>query len=168
MSRPEFEAYGVPFGSVSERIASVRATIAALHAPELKVPDFPAPKTWVGGRSATVRDLAAEIADGWNAWGGTPERLALESVEIREKAGRPFEVSWGGQVLLAPDAVRLAERLAERDDADRLVAGTPGQVADQLQAYVAAGADELVLSLLASPGWDPWELFVEQVRPQLT
>lgn len=168
LSRPEFEAYGIPFGSAAERIASVRETIEALHAPELQIPDVAPPKTWVGGRSPAVRDVAAEMADGWNAWGGTADQLATESAEIREKAGRPFEVSWGGQVLLAPDDARLEERLAERDDADRLVAGTPGRVAEELQAFAAAGADELVLSLLASPGWDPWALFVDQVQPRLT
>jgi alkanesulfonate monooxygenase SsuD/methylene tetrahydromethanopterin reductase-like flavin-dependent oxidoreductase (luciferase family) len=168
LSRPEFEAYGIPFGSAAERMASVRETIGALHAPELQIPNVPVPKTWVGGRSPAVMDLAAEVADGWNAWGGTADRLATESALIREKAGRPFEVSWGGQVLLAPDAARLEERLTERDDADRLVAGTPGRVAEELQAFAAAGADELVLSLLASPGWDSWELFVDQVQPQLT
>jgi alkanesulfonate monooxygenase SsuD/methylene tetrahydromethanopterin reductase-like flavin-dependent oxidoreductase (luciferase family) len=112
--------------------------------------------------------MAAQIADGWNAWGGSPDRLARESAEIREQAGRPFEVSWGGQVLLAPDETTLAERLATRDDADRLVAGTPESVVEQLQAFTAAGADELVLSLLDSPNWDSWDLFVKEVRPRLT
>ena len=168
LSKPEFDAYGIPFGSSAERIDTVRDTIAALRAPELRVTGLAPPKTWIGGRSAAVRDLAAEIADGWNAWGGTADRFAAESAETREKAGRPFEISWGGQVLLAPDPVRLAERLADRDDADRLVAGTPDQVADRLRAFLAGGADELVLSLLASPGWDSWELFIEHVRPLLT
>jgi alkanesulfonate monooxygenase SsuD/methylene tetrahydromethanopterin reductase-like flavin-dependent oxidoreductase (luciferase family) len=168
LSKPEFHAYGIPFASSAERIDTVREAIAALSAPELSIPDLPAPKTWIGGTSVAVRDLAAEIADGWNAWGGTPDRFAAECAETRERAGRPFEVSWGGQVLLAPDSVRLAERLADRDDADRLVAGTPEQVAERLSAFATGGADELVLSLLASPGWDSWELFTEQVRPLLT
>jgi alkanesulfonate monooxygenase SsuD/methylene tetrahydromethanopterin reductase-like flavin-dependent oxidoreductase (luciferase family) len=167
MSKPEFEAYGLPFGSAEERIETVRATIAALQAPELVLPGFAVPKTWIGGRAGTVRALAAEIADGWNAWGGDADRLAAEVDEIRKQAGRPFEVSWGGQVLLAPDTKQLAERLAERDDADRLVAGTPASVADQLRAFTDAGADELVLSLLSSPGWDSWSLFVDEVRPLL-
>jgi alkanesulfonate monooxygenase SsuD/methylene tetrahydromethanopterin reductase-like flavin-dependent oxidoreductase (luciferase family) len=167
MSKPEFEAYGLPFGSATERIDTVRKTIAALHAPELQLPGFSCPKTWVGGRSSAVRAMAAEVADGWNAWGGNAERLAVESAEIRELAGRPFEVSWGGQVLLAPDVQNLADRLAQRDNADRLVAGTPEMVAEHLLQYAAAGADELVLSLLPSPGWDPWDLFVEEVRPLL-
>ena len=76
-------------------------------------------------------------------------------------------MSWGGQVLLAPDEDRLGEWLATRDDADRLVAGTARSVAEQLRAYVEAGADELVLSLLSSPGWDSWDLFVDEVRPLL-
>jgi alkanesulfonate monooxygenase SsuD/methylene tetrahydromethanopterin reductase-like flavin-dependent oxidoreductase (luciferase family) len=167
LSKPEFEAYGLPFGSATERISAVRETINALHAPELQLPGIAVPKTWVGGRSVAVRAVAAEIADGWNAWGGTANQLAVESAEIRGQAGRPFEVSWGGQVLLAPDDKQLEKRLAERDDADRLVAGTPERVADQLRAFAAAGADELVLSLLSSSGWDSWDLFVEEVRPLL-
>ncbi|MDR9450422.1 MAG: LLM class flavin-dependent oxidoreductase [Acidimicrobiia bacterium] len=167
LSRPEFEAYGLSFGSAAERIETVRQTIAALHAPELQLPGFSPPKTWIGGRSPAVRAVAAEVADGWNAWGGSVDRLARESAEIREQAGRPLEVSWGGQVLLAPDGANLAERLADRDDPDQLVAGTPEVVAEHLRALAAAGADELVLSLLPSPGLDPWDLFVEEVRPLL-
>ncbi len=167
LSRPEFEAYGLPFGSASERIDAVRHTVRALHAPQLQLPGFAAPKTWIGGRSAAVRAVAAEVADGWNAWGGSPDRLASDVSEIREQADRPFEVSWGGQVLLAPDRPGLERLLVERDDVDRLLAGTPGEVAEQLRAFAAAGADELVLSLLSSPGWDSWELFVEEVRPLL-
>lgn len=168
LSKPEFEAYGLPFGSVTERIDAVRATISALHATELQVPGIAPPKTWIGGRSAAVRAAAAETADGWNAWGGNAEQLAVEAAEIRGRAGRPFEVSWGGQVLLAPDRAALADRLAEREDADRLVAGTPELIAQQLQGYISAGADELVLSLLPAPGWDSWDLFTEQVRPLLS
>lgn len=167
LSKPEFEAYGLPFGSVEERIGSVRETIEALHLPELHVPGVAVPRTWIGGRSAAIRDVAAEVADGWNAWGGTPGQLARDGAEVRERAGRSFEVSWGGQVLLAPDEDRLGEWLATRDDADRLVAGTAPGVAEQLRAYAEAGADELVLSLLSSPGWDSWDLFVDEVRPLL-
>ena len=167
MSKPEFEAYGLPFGTVAERIDAVRDTISALHAPELQLPGVAPPKTWIGGRSATVRAAAAEFADGWNAWGGNAEQLFIEGEEIRRQAGRPFEVSWGGQVLLAPDQEALADRLAERDDADRLVAGTPETVAEQLQRFMDAGADELVLSLLPGPEWNSWDLFVEEVRPRL-
>jgi len=167
MSKPEFEAYGIHFGSARERVDSVRDTIDALNAPELRLPGIAVPKTWIGGRSSAVRALAAEIADGWNAWGGSADQLAVESAEIRTQAGRPFEVSWGGQVLLAPDETHLAEQLAQRDDVDRLVAGTPERVAEQLQGLEAAGADELVLSLLSSPDWDSWELFSEEVRPLL-
>lgn len=167
LSKPEFEAYGLHFGSAQERVDTVRETINALHAPELQLPGIAVPKTWVGGRSAAVRAVAAEIADGWNAWGGSAEQLIVDSAAIRSQAERPFEVSWGGQVLLAPDEGQLAERLSERDDGDRLVAGTPESVADQLRAFAAAGANELVLSLLSSPNWDSWELFVNEVRPLL-
>ncbi len=167
MSKPEFEAYGLPFRSADERIGSVRETIEALHAPQLQLPGIAIPKTWVGGRSMAVRAVAADVADGWNAWGGTAEQLARDAAEIRAQAGRPFEVSWGGQVLLAPNEEQLGEWLATRDDADRLVAGTVEGVGDQLRAFVDAGADELVLSLLSAPGWDSWGLFVDEVRPLL-
>ena len=167
LSKPEFEAYGLHFDSAAGRIDTVRDTIRALHAPELQLPGFTPPKTWIGGRSKAVRALAADLADGWNAWGGSADRLAADTVEIRDRAGRPFEVSWGGQVLLARNAEELKELLEVRDDADRLVAGTPERIAEQLKAYVAAGADELVLSLLSSPGLDSWDLFLDEVRPLL-
>ncbi len=167
LSRPEFEAYGLDFGSVDQRLAHLRATIEALAAPELAAPGYERPKVWIGGRSPAVRRLAADIADGWNGWGGDPDRLATEAAEVRSRADRPFEVSWGGQVLLAPDPVSLARRLEERGGAGESLAGVPAVVADQLSGFAAAGADELVLSLLPSPEWDPWELFSEEVRPLL-
>ena len=48
MSKPEFEAYGLPFGTAEERIGAVRETIAALHAPELALPQVAVPKTCPG------------------------------------------------------------------------------------------------------------------------
>lgn len=167
MSKPEFDAYGLPFGSAAERLATVRQTIEALTAPQLVAPGFAPPKVWVGGRSAAVRKLAAEMADGWNGWGGDAPRLAAEAAEVRARAGRPFEVSWGGQVLVAPDRASLDRRLEGRGGAGGVVAGTPPVVARRLADYAAAGADELVLSLLPSTEWDAWTLFVEEVRPLL-
>lgn len=167
MSKAEFEAYGVPFEGAAKRIDRVRATVEALHAPQLAVPGFDRPKVWVGGRSKSVRDLAAEVADGWNRWGGDPASLVAEAADIRAVAARPFEVSWGGQVLVAPDEESVDRRLAERGGGDAVVAGTPGAVVDQLAAFASAGLDEMVLSLLPSPDWDSWELFCDEVRPRL-
>lgn len=167
MSKPEFEAYGVPFESATNRIATVRATVEALNAPQLAVPGFDRPKVWVGGRSSAVRELAAQVADGWNGWGGDPARLCAEAAEIRERASRPFEISWGGQVLVAPDQESVDRRMAEKGGDDDVVAGTPEAVAEQLAAFGAAGVDEMVLSLLPAPDWDPWELFCNEVRPRL-
>ncbi len=167
MSKPEFEAYGLHFGTVSERLTAVRRTIEAVSAPQLAVAGYERPKVWVGGRSAAIRSVAAELADGWNGWGGSPDRLATEAAEIRQAAGRAFEVSWGGQVLVAPDQRSLARHLARRGRGGDLVAGTPQQVAERLRAYGAAGADELVLSLLSFSDWDGWKLFCDEVRPLL-
>ena len=60
--------------------------------------DYP---VWVGGRAAQVREIVA-IADGWNGWGGTPERFAADAELVREVAP-DATLTWGGLVLTGDD-----------------------------------------------------------------
>ncbi len=168
MSRGEMEAYGLPFGSLEERLRQVRETVEALDAPELALLGVTRPPVWIAGRLPALRRLAAEVAEGWNVWGGEPARLAEEAAETRSWANGPFTVSWGGVVLLAPDRPSLEAALARRGSRKGVIAGVPEEVAEQLAAFVEAGADELVLSLLPSDEPEAsWRLFAERVRPLL-
>lgn len=168
LSAPEMDAYGLGFGSVGERLRRVRETVTALDDPALRLPAVPRPEVWIGGRLEAVRRLAAEVAEGWNAWGGSPARLAAEAADVRRWARRDITVSWGGAVLLAPDESTLRELVSARGGTEGIVAGTPKEVTVTLRQMQAAGADQLVLSLFPQdPQAAAWELFAEEVRPQL-
>jgi alkanesulfonate monooxygenase SsuD/methylene tetrahydromethanopterin reductase-like flavin-dependent oxidoreductase (luciferase family) len=140
LSQEEFESYGLRFGTAAERVETLRRTLEALDAPELALPQVPVPEVWIGGRSDELRRLAAARASGWNQWGGSPEELSRGAREVRKAADRPISISWGGRVAMGP--------------------GVPGE----LRPYVAAGADELVLTLV---GERSMERFAEEVLPGL-
>ena len=114
-TRAENEAYGLDFGTLSERISAlhdaVRATIGR---------GFP---VWVGGHVAQVRAIVA-IADGWNAWGSTPEEFAREAELVRDVSPRAT-LTWGG----------LARPLDEG----------AGPLAVRLRRYVELGAKWLII-----------------------
>lgn len=132
-SEHENEQFGLPFGSLEDRLAELRAAVRAS-----RDRGFP---VWVGGLHRAVRALAAAEADGWNRWGGPVERFAAQAAEAAAAAVRdPFVCSWGGLVVMADTDA------AARVKAERLGAG-PGTIvggidamAAALGAYVAAGA----------------------------
>ncbi len=157
LSRPEFEAYGMPFGSVQERLEAVRATADAVRAGATAA--MAAPAIWLGGTSRAVQDLAAGSADGWNVWAATPEWLS------GRLAGGPVPdtVSWGGQVLLAEDEDRLSAAVARRGSTRGVLTATVATLPGKLRALADAGVDEFVLSLLG----DTWDLFATRVLPNL-
>lgn len=147
LSRGEFEAYGVPFGSAADRVAAVAEVLNGI-----------AP-VWVGGRSERIQRLAWSRADGWNVWEVSPEWIEarLDRVEARGE----FTVSWGGQVLIAPDA-RSLDAAVGRRRSQPAIAGTPETVRSRLGELEEAGVDEFVLTILDTP-WDGRRLFAEAV-----
>lgn len=147
LSRPEFEAYGLTFPPVQERLDTLRATVERI------VGGIP---VWVGGLSPMVQRVAAEVADGWNVWSVTADWLK----ERRTYPTAPH-ISWGGQVLLARDQDSLAESVARRSDT--VLAATVDTLPGKLEELQEAGVDEFVLSLLG----DTWELFAAEVMPRL-
>lgn len=136
-SREENETFGLGFGTVSDRVARLDAAVRALAGCDARV--------WVGGTAPAVLDVTATSADGWNAWGTSPDDFGARSVGVRAVAVRTgFECSWGGLVVLGRDdeaALAKAERL--RPSPGTIIGG-PASVADGLRAYVARGADWII------------------------
>jgi F420-dependent oxidoreductase-like protein len=103
------------------------------------------------GERRTMR-AAACFADEWNGW-CTPELLIHKSQILDrhcETIGRdPATIRRSVQALLylSDDRQWIAARRAERSDRPRLV-GNVNEIADQVSAYVEAGADELII-----PDW---------------
>ena len=82
-SQKENELFGLPFGTVAERV--VAAADVCRHARQLGLP------VWVGGQSPAVVRLAREEADAINVWGVTPiEVAAVDGVQVTW-AGPPPE-----------------------------------------------------------------------------
>ena len=92
-SRAENEAFGLDFGTMTDRVVALHDAVRATHGG-----DYP---VWVGGRAAQVREIVA-LADGWNAWGGTPGELARNEKLVREIAPGAT-ITWGGLVLTGDD-----------------------------------------------------------------
>jgi alkanesulfonate monooxygenase SsuD/methylene tetrahydromethanopterin reductase-like flavin-dependent oxidoreductase (luciferase family) len=119
-SRAENEAFGLDFGTMSERIDALHAAVRASHGRGYPV--------WIGGHAAQVREIVA-VADGWNDWGSEPDRFAREAALVRELSSNA-SVTWGG----------LARPIEEGVDA----------LADRIRPYVDLGASWLIIGPIDS------------------
>ncbi len=179
MSRAENEAFGLPYWSGEDRVDQLRSTVevvtrffredgVTLHDDFVEMTDLPGsprvgdpPPIWIAGRSDDALEVAADLGDGWNGWGGTAERFAEDAGNVLEMArGRYVEPTWGGLVdLRAPD-----------DDSPRPENGIPGApeaVAAELGRFVEAGAKHLIATFRGTWKLETLELLAQEVRPRL-
>jgi alkanesulfonate monooxygenase SsuD/methylene tetrahydromethanopterin reductase-like flavin-dependent oxidoreductase (luciferase family) len=134
-SRVENEAFGLEFGTIGDRVTALHDSVRASEGR-----DYP---VWVGGHAPQVREIVA-LADGWNRWGGTPDRFADE-VELVREVAPGATITWGGLVLTGADDAVAEEKAATRKiSADTLIGG-PARLAAQLDAYAARGAEWVVV-----------------------
>jgi len=143
-SRAENEAFGLPFGTMVDRVAALHDAVRAA-----REGDFP---VWVGGHAAQVREIVP-LADGWNGWGGDAERFGSDVALVRELAP-DATMTWGGLTLTgADDAAALAKAETRSLDDDVLVGG-PAHLAEQLRRFVDRGADWVILGPVDSTNPD--------------
>jgi alkanesulfonate monooxygenase SsuD/methylene tetrahydromethanopterin reductase-like flavin-dependent oxidoreductase (luciferase family) len=185
LSKPENDAFGIPYYSGGRRIAQLISTVRAVkdyvtHDGLTRHDDFaaiadlptsprpqPPPRIWVGGRGEELLEFAGGIADGWNGWGGTPERFAQDAGTVAGAAGdRPIELSWGGQMILARTDAAAAELLGDRNP-DEFIVGGPATAAERLAAFVEAGARHLIVAFPNASDPEPYELLGGEVAPAL-
>ncbi|MDQ3751925.1 MAG: LLM class flavin-dependent oxidoreductase [Actinomycetota bacterium] len=189
-SRAENEAYGLPYWSGTARREQLVSTVGALRQlldasttrsgtvtsdddfvhltglpPSPRVAE--APRLWVGGNSGWVAEFAGRSADGWNAWGVPVEVFAESAAKVRTGvAGRLFELSWAGGVILGTSERDARRRLGGRNPSGLLV-GAPEGIADSLRALAAAGATHLIASLPSPMDPECIELLAAEVAPLL-
>jgi alkanesulfonate monooxygenase SsuD/methylene tetrahydromethanopterin reductase-like flavin-dependent oxidoreductase (luciferase family) len=182
-SKAENDAFGLPYWDGEERIDQLRSTVEVVRAffdpgpvthrdGFVAVEDLPPsprppepPVLWVGGRAGDTLEIAA-TADGWNGWGGTPERFAQDAQTVLGfAAGRPLELSWGGQVVLEP--TDAAAREAARGKDPDAVAGSPDTVAARLREIHEAGAAHLIVAFGGRWTEERLRVLTEEVRPLL-
>jgi len=159
-SRDENESFGLPFGTVAERVDALRRAVEASRDRGYPV--------WVGGRDPVVRELAAAHADGWNRWGLGENAFREQAAHLRLVAARqPFTISWSGLVVLGTDerdATAKAKRLAAGPDA---IVGGPGRVAEEFRLYADAGADWIIVGPVDSSDPENATALGESVLPLL-
>ncbi len=124
-SRGESNRLGIVQPPLSERIVLLKETIAAVRA---RTPDI---EIWVGGWRPELRQLAAELADGWNAWGGEPAAFEAAADQMT-KMNPAVLISWGGLLDTTRPVDSLRKTLLRRVEVGAqalVVALTPPRVA---------------------------------------
>ena len=162
----EHDAYGMPLGSVKERIEWFREACQVVRslrdddrttfagqryqladAPLEPKPIGPLPLLIGASGERTMPGIVAAYADEWNVW-GTPERFAQKTAVMTaacEAVDRdPASLLRSTQALLflGPDGAATAEKLAAIRPA---IGGTTDQLRDLVRQYAAAGLDELIV-----------------------
>jgi len=141
MNRDENEAYGVAFRPAAERLASLRACCRQLRAAGVT--------TWVGGRSARIREAAAE-ADGWNSWGSDVATFAAEAATVAPGTA----LTWAGQILIGRTGAEADAKLSAHGPRPGLVSGTVDDLIRHFEALARAGASWAICAPL-DVGTDP-------------
>jgi alkanesulfonate monooxygenase SsuD/methylene tetrahydromethanopterin reductase-like flavin-dependent oxidoreductase (luciferase family) len=152
-NRDENVAYGVGFPPAEARARQLVDCCRRLR--ELGVP------TWVGGDSERARRIAAEAADGWNAWGLSAERFAALAADVRGAT----DVTWGGQILIGRTDEHAAEKLERHGPRPTLVHGTVDDLRRHLAALEEAGAAWAVCAPLDVGEADEAVDLIAEARP---
>jgi probable F420-dependent oxidoreductase len=101
------------------------------------------PPIWLGGSSEAALRRAATLCDGWHATGATVEEFAAGMHTIRASANGRQVV--GSVRLRASVGRKLPEQRNARGGIQTQLSGSREEVVELVQAYAAAGANELVL-----------------------
>ncbi|MDQ1436971.1 MAG: hypothetical protein QOK43_600 [Acidimicrobiaceae bacterium] len=177
-SEVEYKAFGIPFPSARVRLDMLeeaaacvrgllrdeRTTFAGEHFQLTDAQNSPRPvqdalPVWIGGggEKRTLR-IVARYADGWNVPFISPEQFAAKRAVLArwcESIGRdPSEIRCAVNLGYAKDDDDLTEQFANLRMvvAPGVLVGGPAQVAERVQQYVEAGADQVNLALRA-----PWD-----------
>ena len=189
----EYHAYNYPYPKASVRIAQLEEVVqivkklwtespASFEGKYYRLenayceprPD-PVPPILIGGggEQLTLR-VVAKHADLWNIPGGSYENYVHKLAVLRQHCdavGRDYDSivkTWSAEsIALAPTAAK-AQAIADASPYNNHpIVGTPAQVGEQLQRFIDAGVEYLIVRLNDFPQTDGIELFVEEVMPAL-
>jgi FMNH2-dependent dimethyl sulfone monooxygenase len=140
----------------------------------------PHPPVWIGGNSNSIREVVADLGDGWIPVLPTPRELDRGVLQIREKMryiGREpqrLQVAYGGSgcALIAENeetVKKLAEPLMRsmgKHESSSCLIGTSEQCIQKIEQYQKAGAQKIVVGFYDFPSLNGLKLFAKSVIPQ--
>jgi alkanesulfonate monooxygenase SsuD/methylene tetrahydromethanopterin reductase-like flavin-dependent oxidoreductase (luciferase family) len=188
----EYHAYNFDFPKASVRIAQLEETIQVVKKLWTESPaNFegtyyrlenayceprpnPLPPLLIGGggEQLTLR-VVAKYADWWNIPGGTYENYVHKLDVLRQHCtavGRDYNdiaKTWSAEAIAVAETEAEAHRIAVASPYNNPIIGTPVQVAEQLQPFVALGLEYLIVRLVDFPNLEGIELFAHEVMPRL-
>jgi alkanesulfonate monooxygenase SsuD/methylene tetrahydromethanopterin reductase-like flavin-dependent oxidoreductase (luciferase family) len=188
----EYRAYNYPYPTPGVRLAQLREAVeimrlmwrespATYHGEHYQIdgaycaPRHPTPPPVLiggGGERVTLR-IAAELADWWNIGFVSPEAYAAKVAILHrhcDTVGRDpgdITLSCYAHVALGRDEAAIERVDPVRPQMYR-VAGTPEQVAAELDRFAALGVRHLMLKFADYPSPDQYELFMAEVVPRLS
>jgi probable F420-dependent oxidoreductase len=146
---------------------------------EPKPSQKPHPPVWIGGNSSIIRQVVADLGDGWIPVLPTPKQLDNGLLQIKEKmshVGREpqkLQVAYGGSCALIAENEETIKRLAEplvrsmgKHESSSCLIGTPEQCVRKIEQYQKAGAQQIVAGFYDFPSLKGLELFAKTVIPQ--
>ena len=171
----EFEAYGIPFPPVGDRVSALAESLEVIrtvwtdenptYAGRFYTLDGaicdpppvqrPHPPLWVGGEGDRVQRIAAKFAQGLNVRWSSPQQIAdRRSFLARacESAGRdPQDLRLSVTLLLAPtqsadDERRIRAEFASLPESG-LVIGPPDKCVEGIRAYQERGVDHFLFTI---------------------
>ncbi|MDI9979612.1 LLM class flavin-dependent oxidoreductase [Rhodococcus sp. IEGM 1307] len=176
--REEYDAFGFPFESPAIRLRRLREAVEVVRllwreeAVEYEGefyrlrgahcgirPVQEKPRIWVGASGEKLGlSIVAAVNDGWNCSSVTPEELRRKHAIVMEAAADPDAIV---------TAVNVGLDLGG-DGTGAVLAGSVEQVTDTVGRYVEAGADRVILRLIAPFQLDELDLFAGSVMPRFT
>ncbi|MFI7190229.1 LLM class flavin-dependent oxidoreductase [Nocardia nova] len=177
-NRDEYDAFGFSFEAPAVRLRRLREAIEIVRLlwTENAVdydgefyrlkdarcgtrPIQPRPRIWVGASGEKHGlPLVAAVNDGWNCSSVTPEEFRRKFALVMEMAEDPAAIV---------TAVNVGFELG-RNAEGPVLAGSVEQVIDTIGRYAEAGADRVILRMLAPFRLDDLALFAESVVPHFT
>jgi len=140
----------------------------------------PHPAIWIGGNSLAIRNVVADMGDGWIPVLPTPKQLANGVMQIKERMrhirrkSQRIRVAYGGSgCVLVADNEDLVRKLAEplirsmkkpRENLNCLI-GTPEQCVQKIEQYQKAGAEKIVAGFYDFPSVKGLRLLAKTVIP---
>ena len=200
----EYESYGFEYPNLARRVERLREGIHVIrelweseetanyegdHYVLKDVPFFPKPyqerpEIWLGGGSATVRSLVAELGDGWSpaapqGGGLTPQTFSEAMKEIRDQQTDKRHIKAAAlfyaivtddpaEIDRGLDMLRRRTDWAEYDvDEFRrraiVLAGSASQIVDYIKEYEASGMEYISLAFLPTDDHDATRRMIDTV-----